>query len=157
MRLELDEGVSKYCIKPTSFFLSLFDIPPPPPTAAPEVIVIVEDIDNIEETVIESTETSQDDEIAERELFVEDLNVEGEKLTFKNYFTSFQMHEMYHHLSSFQEVFKKTGGSHAAAIFDKNRKIISIKEDIGRHNAVDKTVGDLLLKKQLNFVLFHDR
>ena len=50
--------------------------PPPPPTAAPEVIVIVEDIDNIEETVIESTETSQDDEIAERELFVEDLNVE---------------------------------------------------------------------------------
>lgn len=50
--------------------------PPPPPTAAPEIIVIVEDIEEIEETVIESTETSQDDEIEDRELFVEDLNVE---------------------------------------------------------------------------------
>jgi len=50
--------------------------PPPPPPAAPEVIVIVEDVVEIEETVIESTETSQDDEIAEQELFVEDLDVE---------------------------------------------------------------------------------
>ncbi|MEZ4796736.1 MAG: energy transducer TonB [Flavobacteriaceae bacterium] len=50
--------------------------PPPPPTAAPEVIVIVEDIDEVEETVIESTETSQDDAIEQRELFVEDLVVE---------------------------------------------------------------------------------
>lgn len=49
--------------------------PPPPPTAAPEIIVIVEDVDEIEETVIESTETSQDDEIAEP-LMVEDLDVE---------------------------------------------------------------------------------
>jgi len=50
--------------------------PPPPPTVAPEVIVVVDDIDEIEETIIESTETSQEDEIVERELFVEDLNVE---------------------------------------------------------------------------------
>jgi len=50
--------------------------PPPPPTAAPEIIVIVEDIDEIEETVIESTETSQDDEIEERELYVEDLDID---------------------------------------------------------------------------------
>ena len=50
--------------------------PPPPPTAAPEIIVIVEDVEEIEETVIESTETSQDDEIEERELFVDDLVVE---------------------------------------------------------------------------------
>jgi protein TonB len=50
--------------------------PPPPPLAAPEIIVIVEDLVEIEETVIESTETSQDDEIEERELFVEDLDVE---------------------------------------------------------------------------------
>jgi protein TonB len=49
--------------------------PPPPPTAAPEIIVLVEDVEEIEETVIESTETSQDDEIAEP-LMVEDLDVE---------------------------------------------------------------------------------
>lgn len=50
--------------------------PPPPPVAAPEIIVVVEDVDEIEETLIESTETSQDDEIEERELSVDDLEVE---------------------------------------------------------------------------------
>jgi len=46
--------------------------PPPPPPAAPEVIEVVEDEEEIEETVIESTETSQDEEIIE----VEDVAVE---------------------------------------------------------------------------------
>jgi protein TonB len=50
--------------------------PPPPPVAAPEIIVVVEDVDEIEETLIESTETSQDDEIEERVLSVDDLEVE---------------------------------------------------------------------------------
>ncbi len=45
-----------------------------------------------------------------------------------------------------QQLFKETGGSHAAGIFDTNYKLLSTKEDIGRHNAVDKTVGDLLEK-----------
>jgi len=45
--------------------------PPPPPPAAPEVIEIVEDEEEIEETVIESTETDQDEEIE-----VEDIEVE---------------------------------------------------------------------------------
>lgn len=46
--------------------------PPPPPPAAPEVIEIVEDEVEVEETVIESTETSQEEEIVE----VEDVQVE---------------------------------------------------------------------------------
>ena len=46
--------------------------PPPPPPAAPEVIEIVEDEKEVEETVIESTETDQEEEIAE----VEDVEVE---------------------------------------------------------------------------------
>ncbi len=46
--------------------------PPPPPPAAPEVIEVVEDEEEIEETVIESTETSQEEEIIE----VEDVAVE---------------------------------------------------------------------------------
>jgi protein TonB len=50
--------------------------PPPPPTAAPEVIVIVEDVDEIQETVIESTEMDQDEGIEEREVYVEDVEVE---------------------------------------------------------------------------------
>jgi len=46
--------------------------PPPPPPAAPEVIEIVEDEEEIEETVIESTESDQEEEIVE----IEDLSVE---------------------------------------------------------------------------------
>ncbi|WP_425235856.1 energy transducer TonB [Ulvibacterium sp.] len=46
--------------------------PPPPPPAAPEVIEVVEDEEEVEETVIESTETSQEEEIIE----VEDVAVE---------------------------------------------------------------------------------
>ena len=45
--------------------------PPPPPTAAPEVIEIVEDEEEVEETVIESTETDQ-----EEEMEIEDLDIE---------------------------------------------------------------------------------
>ncbi len=50
--------------------------PPPPPPAAPEVITVVEDVVEIEETIIESTETSMEEAIEEREVFIEDINVE---------------------------------------------------------------------------------
>ena len=50
--------------------------PPPPPPAAPEVITIVEDVVEIEETIIESTETSMEDAIEEREVYIEDVNVD---------------------------------------------------------------------------------
>lgn len=42
-------------------------------------------------------------------------------------------------------LFRKTGGCHGAAIFDSNGRILAIKEDIGRHNAIDKVIGELLL------------
>ena len=53
--------------------------PPPPPASAPEVITVVEDIDDVEETVIESTETSQSEEIEERVISIEEANVEEEE------------------------------------------------------------------------------
>ncbi|MDC9721757.1 MAG: formate dehydrogenase accessory sulfurtransferase FdhD [Urechidicola sp.] len=59
-----------------------------------------------------------------------------------------------------QELFNNTGASHAAAIFDSNYQILSIKEDIGRHNAVDKSIGDLITQKQLsksNYLLVSGR
>jgi len=44
-------------------------------------------------------------------------------------------------------LYRETGGCHGAAIFDFDGNLISVKEDIGRHNAIDKVIGELLLKK----------
>lgn len=48
-----------------------------------------------------------------------------------------------------QDLFKLTGGNHATALFDACGKIVLVKEDVGRHNAMDKLVGTLLQQGQL--------
>ena len=83
-------------------------------------------------------------------LTLEDLEVSGEELkseeqiSIKNVYTFREM------MVEKQEKYHQTGGSHAAAAFDKEGNLLSIREDIGRHNAVDKVVGDLILNGTLS-------
>ncbi len=59
------------------------------------------------------------------------------------------IHRLPKKLRESQEVFERTGGLHAAALFDAAGQLTEIREDVGRHNAVDKLVGSQLLAGQI--------
>jgi len=48
-----------------------------------------------------------------------------------------------------QEWFSETGGLHAAGLFDDTGQVSSVREDVGRHNAVDKVVGEAFLNDRI--------
>ena len=49
-----------------------------------------------------------------------------------------------------QSEFSKTGGIHASGLFNAKGALIAVKEDVGRHNALDKLIGSILEKNQLD-------
>lgn len=64
-------------------------------------------------------------------------------------FSSSFLHAVPDRVRQAQAAFDKTGGIHAAGLFDKLGRLISVFEDVGRHNAVDKLIGDRFLANAL--------
>ena len=58
-------------------------------------------------------------------------------------------YELQDNLKSRQPVFETTGGIHASALFDLEGNFIAAREDVGRHNALDKLIGASLLNDEL--------
>lgn len=60
-----------------------------------------------------------------------------------------QIPVMFEKMRNMQQAFNQSGGTHASAAFTANGEMLEIKEDIGRHNAVDKVIGALLTTGKL--------
>jgi FdhD protein len=59
------------------------------------------------------------------------------------------INQMFEKMKTRQHDFKQSGGTHAAAAFSIQGELLCSMEDIGRHNAVDKVVGNLILSERL--------
>lgn len=73
----------------------------------------------------------------------------GKTLDEKVTFDGAEFSQMFEQMNQQQFDFKQSGGTHAAAAFDSDGKLMVAKEDIGRHNAVDKVIGALLYEGRL--------
>lgn len=82
------------------------------------------------------------------------VNCTPQSDTFK--ISSGMVHTLPEKLRKAQQVFEYTGGLHASGLFDTNGNLVLLREDVGRHNALDKIVGAMLFKNKVplsNYIL----
>lgn len=80
---------------------------------------------------------------------ISDLHKRGVKAVQKTSFNLSELAAMTQHLQGRQKIFLKTGGLHAAVLINAHGKAVYWREDVGRHNAVDKVIGAALLARDL--------
>lgn len=82
---------------------------------------------------------------------LEALATDAEKIDEANFppIAAETIHQLPEKTRRAQKVFDCTGGLHAAALFDVSGNLIDLKEDVGRHNAVDKLIGARFLNNDL--------
>ena len=77
---------------------------------------------------------------------LDDIKICGDPLEDDFSIVSSDIPKLFAEMGTLQTLFKENGGTHAASIFNSNLELISVKEDVGRHNAVDKCIGELIKK-----------
>jgi FdhD protein len=83
---------------------------------------------------------------------IEDLMLEVPPLEAQDlYIASSCIYELTRQLRTGQDVFTHTGGLHAAGLFNSSGELCLLREDVGRHNAVDKVIGNGLLHHTLPY------
>ena len=81
---------------------------------------------------------------------LEDLSFNYEKISNEDKIDVSLIHQLFDKMRTNQHDFEQSGGTHAAAAFSLNGQLLCSMEDIGRHNAVDKVIGKLIILKTLN-------
>ena len=76
-----------------------------------------------------------------------DLAFIGKTIDDKNKIDISLIHDLFNQMNAKQIDFNESGGTHAAAAFTLSGELICIMEDIGRHNAVDKVIGNLIFNE----------
>jgi len=79
---------------------------------------------------------------------LEDIKLTGNELV-KTSIDENCIVELIEELKQNQPIFNKTGAVHGVALYDIQFNLLSVKEDVGRHNALDKSIGDLIQKGSL--------
>ena len=79
-----------------------------------------------------------------------ELALEGEVIKPNHKLRISLIPDMFAQMRRQQNTFDSSGGSHASAAFTATGELMSIREDIGRHNCVDKVIGSLLMQRKLH-------